>query len=115
MAVHVTTRGVATVAVVALAVWACGVAFCHPARAHEPYNGWRQPDRPDVSCCDNTDCRPVRAYLGEDGLWRAWNDVEWLTILPGKLLPPDFANDGRKHLCEKEGRVFCFSPSRPKS
>ncbi|MFO1081853.1 MAG: hypothetical protein U1E23_14640 [Reyranellaceae bacterium] len=64
------------------------------AYAHDPYGSWRQPDNPAVSCCNGQDCRPTRAYLGEDGRWRAW--------------------DGRSHLCEAGGHVYCFSPTSPK-
>lgn len=80
------------------------------AWGHDIYHHWKVPANPNVSCCDNTDCRPTRAYLGEDGLWRAWNGTEWLTVPLGALLPTDYAKDGRSHLCEKAGYVFCFSP-----
>lgn len=111
----IATRSIVTAFVVALAVWATGIALCKPARAHDPYSGWRPPDNPNTSCCDNTDCRPTRAYLGDDGFWRAWSGTAWLTIPPGKLLPPDFAKDGRNHLCEKDGQTYCFTPGQPKS
>lgn len=92
--------GLVVVALVAL--------FVTPARSHEPYTEWKQPGT-SVSCCDNKDCRPTRAYLGDDGLWRAWDGVRWLTVPREKMLPPDFAGDGRNHLCEMNGIVFCFT------
>lgn len=85
------------------------------AQMHDQYQHWRMPDHPSVSCCNNADCRPTRSYMGEDGLWRAWNGHEWLTVPPSKVLPVDHAKDGRSHLCESAGSVFCFSPSEPKS
>ena len=121
-----TVRGVATAAVIAIAIWAVVIALRHPARAqsgahgdghaemHAKYKGWHPPENPNVSCCDNTDCRPTRGYLGDDGLWRAWNGIVWLTVPPGRLLPTDFAGDGRSHLCEKEGYVYCFTPGPPR-
>lgn len=85
------------------------------AVAHEPYSNWKQPGS-GASCCSDHDCRPVRAYLGEDGLWRAWDGAHWLTIPADRLLPADFAKDGRSHLCSTpDGWVYCFSPSEPKS
>lgn len=110
-----TTRGLATLFVIVLAIGAV-VSACwpKPARAHDPYSGWKQPDSPSVSCCDDTDCRPTRAYMGDDGLWRAWDGVAWLTIPASKVLPTDFAKDGRNHLCEKMGAVYCFTPGQPR-
>jgi len=106
------TRAVATAFVIALAAWAVAVALGWPARAHDPYSGWRTPANPAVSCCDNTDCRPTRAYLGDDGLWRAWNGYLWLTVPADRILPPDFAGDGRSHLCEKGTYIYCFTPGQ---
>ena len=92
-----------------------GALIAGNARAHEPYSGWRVPNNPAVSCCDNTDCRPTRSYLGDDGLWRAWNGGAWLTVPAEKVLPADLAKDGRSHLCEKGTYIYCFSPAEPKS
>lgn len=84
------------------------------AWSHDPYSHWRQPDAPAVSCCHGIDCRPTRAYMGEDGLWRAWDGLGWAVVPAGKVLPTDLAGDGRSHLCERAGRVLCFSPTSPK-
>lgn len=84
------------------------------ALAHDPYGSWRQPDNPAVSCCNGQDCRPTRAFLGDDGRWRAWNGTVWLTVPAGCVLPTDLAGDGRSHLCEVEGHIYCFSPTTPK-
>lgn len=96
-----------------LALWLVTVPW--PAAAHDPYSTWMQPDAPGMSCCHGQDCRPTRAYLGEDGHWRAWDGRQWLVVPSRKLLPTDHAGDGRNHLCERAGRVLCFSPTGPKS
>ena len=107
-------RTVATAAVILLAIWAVAVALGWPVRAHGPYSDWTAPDNPALSCCNDSDCRPTRAYMGDDGLWRAWDGINWLTIPPGRVLPTDYAGDGRNHLCEKMGAVYCFSPGQPR-
>lgn len=87
------------------------------ARGHDIYSGpeWRVPNNPAVSCCDNRDCRPTRAYMGEDGLWRAWTGAKWLTVPADRVLPTDLAKDGRSHLCAStDDWVFCFSPGEVK-
>ncbi len=84
------------------------------ATAHGGYDLWRAPDNPAVSCCNDSDCRPTRAYLHEDGLWRALDGARWLTVPPAKVLPTDLKGDGRNHLCEKGGWIYCFSPTSAK-
>lgn len=96
----------------AMAAWLLTVPW--PAAAHDPYMDWRQPDNPGASCCHGEDCRPTRAYIGEDGRWRAWDGLGWIIVPASKLLPTDLARDGRSHLCERAGRVLCFSPTGPK-
>jgi hypothetical protein len=96
----------------ALAGWLVAVPW--PAWAHDPYSSWRKPDNPAVSCCHGIDCRPTRAFMGEDGRWRAWDGLGWVIVPPGTVLPTDLAGDGRSHLCERAGRVLCFSPTTPK-
>jgi len=84
------------------------------AEHHDVYRAWVRPGT-GMSCCNNEDCRPTRAYMEEDGLWRAWDGERWLIIPPHALLPADSAKDGRSHLCSSSvGTVFCFSPAQPK-
>lgn len=82
------------------------------ALAHDMYNNWRKPDNPSVSCCNDKDCRPTRAYLGDDGLWRAWDGNKWLTVPREVVLPTDYGGDGRSHLCENLGYIYCFTPGQ---
>ena len=42
------------------------------AQNHDIYKNWRIPTNPMASCCHDQDCRPTRAFVGDDGLWRAW-------------------------------------------
>lgn len=107
-----------TLAMLFLAVLIVGFAIAaikRPAHGHDIYSDWRVPNNPAVSCCNNSDCRPTRAYKEDDGLWRAWDGHGWLVVPAERLLPTDLAKDGRAHLCEKGGWIYCFSPSEPKS
>lgn len=63
------------------------IAAFQAAMAHDKYEHWTSPDNPTMSCCHGTDCRPTRAYLHEDGLWRAWDGGQWLIVPKGKMLP----------------------------
>jgi hypothetical protein len=90
------------------------IAFAKDGKAHDPYTGWMRPGT-TMSCCNKDDCRPTRAYLGDDGIWRAWDGDKWLLIPAHALLPTDYAKDGRSHLCEKNGMIFCFTPGPVRS
>ena len=80
------------------------------AEMHDKYKLWHPPTNPGTSCCDNSDCRPTRAFVDGDGHWRAWNGALWLLVPQDRVLPPDYAGDGRSHLCEKEQFIYCFTP-----
>jgi hypothetical protein len=80
------------------------------AQMHDIYQHWHPPLNPGTSCCNNADCRPTRAYVDNDGYWRAWNGVAWLLVPQERVLPSDYAGDGRSHLCEKVGFIYCFTP-----
>lgn len=80
------------------------------AEMHDIYKLWTPPLNPNTSCCDNSDCRPTRAFVDDDGHWRAWNGVLWLQVPQDRVLPPNHAGDGRSHLCEKEQFIYCFAP-----
>lgn len=85
------------------------------AQMHETYKLWRVPNNPSASCCSNQDCRPTRARVNDNGLWEAWNGQRWIVVPRDLTLPPDYAHDGRSHICEKDGQVYCFTPGEPKS
>jgi len=85
------------------------------AKMHDVYKTWHPPLNPGTSCCNNADCRPTRAYVDFDGSWRAWNGSAWLLVPQERMLPTDYAGDGRSHLCEKGGFVYCFTPGEIRS
>lgn len=78
------------------------------AEMHHVYQDWLQPGS-KVSCCDNRDCRPTRARVGDNGLWEAWDGRQWLTVPAARVLSMP-SPDGRSHLCEVGGTVLCFVP-----
>ena len=57
------------------------------AEMHDLYKAWHPPDNPRTSCCNNADCRPTRAYVDENGTWRAWDGLLWLVVPPERTLP----------------------------
>lgn len=63
------------------------------------------------------DCRPVRAWLDDDGIWHAIADGREVLIPDERIIrsgqPP--APDGNSHLCMSQfGVIFCFVPGQPK-
>ena len=89
------------------------------AQNHDWYKDLRQPDI-GSRCCNGTvdgkqgDCRPAPSFLGEDGLYRAWDGREWLVVPKGKIITMPTPDRGT-HLCETYGRVFCFITGEPVS
>lgn len=84
------------------------------AQHHDWYRDLRQPGS-GASCCSLQDCRPVRAYIGDDGQWRAIVDGEVVHI-PGYAILRQSAPDGGSHLCMSAwGIVYCFVPGQPMS
>lgn len=85
----------------------------HPM--HVEYQKWQRPGG-GGSCCNNEDCRPVRAYMDDDGSWRVWLDGVWRYVPLSAVLPTDLAGDGRNHACvlKFNGVILCFSPTQQK-
>lgn len=107
-------RHIAIYFIIALLIGSA-VAMCTDlAHAHDIYRDWKPPNNPSTSCCNDSDCRPTRAYLDDLGRWRAWDGSMWLVVPSERVLPADFAKDGRSHLCEKGGFVYCFTPAEPR-
>jgi hypothetical protein len=98
------------VALVALIAWL--VMGLPAARAHDPYTEWKVPGT-TVSCCNRNDCRPTRARMTDAETWQAWDGARWVDIPPDRVL--QFPSpDGRVHLCEANGTIYCFMPTGPK-
>ena len=83
------------------------------AQMHDLYKKWK--DNRGYECCDDSDCRPVRADPGPLG-WRVWIESRWVPVPPDVvLLVP--SPDGRSHVCMSPGAVEprCFVPGEPRS
>jgi hypothetical protein len=90
------------------------------AENHDWYQKLKQPGT-NYSCCNGTaggvqgDCRPTRAFLSEDGVWRAMIDGRWTPVPPSVVLKA-LAPDGNSHICAgKSGMIYCFIGGAPKS
>lgn len=99
------------VGLTALIVWL--VMGLPPARAHDIYLDWKVPGTA-VSCCDRRDCRPTRARMTDRETWEAWDGERWVDIPPNRVLRMR-SPDGRSHLCEAHGAVFCFVAGETRS
>jgi hypothetical protein len=87
---------------------------------HDWYQELKQPGT-GYSCCNGTingiegDCRPTRAYLTDEGQWRALIDGKWVLVPPRAVLK-QLAPDGRSHICaSRSGVIYCFLGGSPKS
>lgn len=85
-----------------------------------------EPDRPQQSCCDVSDCKETQARQLPDGSWEAlWGGSRWISIPAEKVLKKPTSIDGNAYLCSTqpsagEGAfvaaspiVFCFIPPVP--
>lgn len=83
------------------------------AQMHEVYKEWI--DNRGYGCCDDQDCRPVRADSGPLG-WRVWIDGRWFAV-PSDAVLTIPSPDGRSHVCMTPGaqEPRCFVPAEPRS
>jgi hypothetical protein len=106
-------------------IWVAGfvLAFAVPvafaADHHHPpqhaeihakfYSEWMRPDQPNVSCCSDKDCAPAEARrVGGEWQARHIGTETWFPIPDTKIERRRDSPDGRNHLCELAGMVFCF-------
>ena len=90
------------------------------AQNHDWYQELKQPGT-GYSCCNGTtngtegDCRPTRAFMDDDGVWRALVDGRWVPV-PPRVVLKQLAPDGRSHICaSRSGLIYCFLGGSPKS
>lgn len=90
------------------------------AENHDWYKELKQPGT-GYSCCNGSvngaegDCRPTRAYLQDDGTWKAMIDGRWM-LVPPRVVLKSLAPDGNSHICAgKTGMIYCFIGGSPKS
>jgi hypothetical protein len=82
---------------------------------HDWYKELKQPGT-TYSCCNDEDCRPTRAYIDDEGNWKADIGGRWVTVPWARVLNQQ-APDGRSHICADKnfGTIFCFIGGSPKS
>jgi len=90
------------------------------AENHDWYKELKQPGT-NMSCCNGTlngiegDCRPTRAYVDDNGTWRALMDGRWI-VVPPRVVLQSLAPDGGSHICaNRTGTIYCFMGGSPKS
>ena len=90
------------------------------AQSHDWYQELKQPGT-GYSCCNGAmngvegDCRPTRAYLQDDGTWKAMIEGRWMPV-PPRVVLKSLAPDGNSHICAgKSGMIYCFIGGSPKS
>jgi hypothetical protein len=90
------------------------------AENHDWYKELKQPGT-NMSCCNGTadgiegDCRPTRAYIDDNGTWRALMDGKWI-VVPPRVVLQSLAPDGGSHICaNRSGTIYCFMGGSPKS
>lgn len=97
-----------------LATWLiCCALVATPAYPHDAYHQWKIPGT-DTSCCDDRDCKPVRARANIDGMWQVWHEGRWLDVQPRSILPIP-SPDGRSHACIIGSTVLCMVPGEVRS
>lgn len=84
------------------------------AQMHHEYLKWK--DGRGYGCCNELDCRPTRAFMGDDGRWRALVDGLPIVVPPDAVLNIP-SPDGRSHICMSPGAIEprCFVPAEPRS
>jgi len=90
------------------------------AENHDWYRELKQPGT-NMSCCNGTmngiegDCRPTRAFIDDNGTWRALMDGRWI-VVPPRVVLQSLAPDGGSHICaNRSGTIYCFMGGSPKS
>lgn len=102
---------------------------CGHAQMHPQYKDWQQKN--GGSCCNNQDCRPIRAKQDWNGNWEIYipEAKTWIPVPQNALQQPDLFHDGRSHACTANPAsyvgdsgyggiyslpIYCFSPAQLK-
>ncbi len=106
-----------------------GAYGCNHAQDHEQFKTWHREEHtdsdgithPGMSCCNEHDCRPTRAYQDQEGNWHAWLGRRWAKVPPEAMLKTDILGTGRSYVCAPQGAeiyeappIYCFSPAQPR-
>lgn len=100
-----------------------GAFGCGHQEQHHQYQNWK-PKNGKGSCCNDDDCRPVRARAEWDGSWSVYIPEyrRWVPVPDYAVGAPDRFNDGRSHVCSSKPipslpvfHIHCFSPTGSKS
>jgi hypothetical protein len=112
------------------------IGLARPARAQDGDHGRGHDERHDwyraleqpgtgLSCCNGRrsnpdggidgDCRPTRAFVGDDGRWRAMVDGSWQIVPSHAVLDPALNREPLyPHVCASTaGLIHCFLPGGP--
>lgn len=104
-------------AMLAASLLSCGPPAYSQHPGHAEHHEWYRTLKDDAgfSCCNERDCRPTRAYLHDDGRWRAELGGVWV-IVPDETVLRTRAPDGNSHICaNRAGKILCFVGGEPKS
>jgi hypothetical protein len=100
-----------------------GIRNVGHAENHDWYRQLKQPGT-SYSCCNGEvkdangmvvdgDCRPTRAFLTEDGTWKAMVNGRWMPV-PPRVVLKSLAPDGNSHICAgTSGMIYCFIGGSP--
>ncbi|MFO1157291.1 MAG: hypothetical protein U1E60_00475 [Reyranellaceae bacterium] len=126
--------GILAIGVLLLVIALIGaIGLARPARAQDGTHGQGHGERHDwyrtleqpgtgLSCCSGRrsapdgsidgDCRPTRAFVGDDGRWRAMIDGRWQVVPPHTVLDPSLNQEALyPHVCASTtGLIYCFLP-----
>ena len=80
------------------------------------YSTWQMPDKPMVSCCNNSDCYPTEIQYVDDKIYAKRREDGKYILVPSQKIERNRDNpDGRNHLCapppalSQTDTVYCFA------
>ena len=81
------------------------------------YSTWQMPDKPSISCCNQSDCYPTEIKHMDGEIYaRRREDGKYIPVPPEKVERNRDNPDGRNHLCapppgvsNPSDAVYCFA------